>query len=441
MNERPKAKLKRSLGLAAVILYGVGDILGAGIYALVGKIAGIAGSASWLAFGIALVVASLTALSYAELGSRFPRSGGESFFCQHAFRSPSLGLLIGWLVLTSGIVSLATVARAFAGYLLEIFAVSASPTLQFVCMVLFLATLAGINFWGIEQSSKANIVCTMIEATGLLLVITVGIAYLADPAPAQVARVAAEVRWPPWSAIGQGAAIAFFAFIGFEDMVNVSEEMRSPKRDLPVAILTAVAIAGTVYIAVVWVAIKVVPPSELAASAAPLVTVVRYAAPAIPSWVFTAIALFAVSNTALLNFVMASRLLYGMSDQRLVPRWLGEVHRGTNTPSHAIVVVFTAALVLACSGSLVFLAGTTSVLLLTVFLSVNVALVAVKYREPVDHGFRVPILIPIVAAAANAVLVCFVPLKSLFSGSVVIAVGIGILVTKRLRQKDLGDAD
>lgn len=429
------AKLQRSLGLAAVIFYGVGDILGAGIYALVGRIAGIAGPASWLAFGIALLVASLTALSYAELGSRFPRSGGESFFCQHASRSPAIGLLIGWLVLTSGIVSLATVARAFAGYLLEIFAISNAPLLEFACMLSFLLVLGGINFWGINQSSKANILCTIVESTGLLLVIAVGIAYLAGPAVAAAATETAQVTWPSWAAIGQAAAVAFFAFIGFEDMVNVSEEMRSPKRDLPIAILAAVVIAGTIYIAVVWVAINVVDPQTLARSNAPLVTVVRVAAPAIPVWLFTAIALFAVANTALLNFIMASRLLFGMSQQRLVPRWLGKIHHRTNTPYHAIGIVFVAALGLACSGSLVYLAGTTSVLLLIVFLSVNIALVAVQAKEPIDRGFRIPRVVPIIAAIANAVLVCFVPPKSLLTGFVVILLGGGILLPKLLRRR------
>lgn len=434
MSETSKPELRRSLGLAAVIFYGVGDILGAGIYALIGKIAGIAGPGSWIAFAIALGVALLTALSYAELGSRFPRSGGESYFCQHAFRSPAIGLLIGWLVLTSGVVSLATVARASTGYLLNLMDVPLSVPLQWGCMFLFLLTLAAINFWGIEQSSKTNIVCTLVETAGLLLVIVVGLAFLAGQPQTPDAVVRPASFHPTWIAIGQGAAIAYFAFIGFEDMVNVAEEMRSPERDLPIAILVAVAIAGTIYVVVVWIAVVIVPPAQLAESNAPMIAVVNRAAPDIPSWLFTVIALFAVANTALLNFVMASRLLYGMSQQLLVPQWLGIVHHRTNTPTHAIIVVFFAALVLAVSGSLVFLAGTTSLLLLVVFFSVNVALVTVKFRDGVGPNFRVPAAIPIIAAIASATLVCFLPVKSLLTGSVVVASGFLFLIPRLLRK-------
>lgn len=436
MNDLAKRKLRRSLGLFAIIAYGVGDILGAGIYVLVGKIAGIAGPASWFAFLIALAVASLTALSYAELGRRFPRSGGESLFCQNAFRSPALGLWIGWLVLSSGIVSLATVSRAFAGYLLEVFAATPSATLQIILMFLFLAILGLINFRGIRQSSRANIACTLIELGGLLLVIAVGVAFLArtDPAP-QTAEIGIAT-WPSWSAIGQAAAVAFFAFIGFEDMVNVSEEIKSPKRNLPIAIIAATLIAGVVYILVVWVATNVVSPVELGSSTAPLSTVMSRAAPAIPPWSFTIVALFAVSNTALLNFIMASRLFYGMSQQGLVPVWLGRVHSENQTPHYAIVFVFIVALGLAISGSVVYLASTTSVLLLSVFFCVNVSLVVVKMREPLDHGFRIPLIVPVVAAVSSVALICFVALPSIFAGAMVAALGFAIVLVGRFNYSE-----
>ena len=438
MTQPTDHKLRRSLGLFALIAYGVGDILGAGIYALVGKIAGIAGPASWLAFCVALLVAALTALSYAELGRRFPRSGGESYFCQQAFRSPAFALLIGWLVLCSGIVSLATVSRALAGYLLQLFTASPPASIEFATILLFLVVLGGINFWGIGQSSKANIVCTIVEASGLMLVIAVGIAFITRNVPAETATETIPAAWPAWTAIGQAAAVAFFAFIGFEDMVNVAEEVRSPKRNMPIAIIAALLIAGTIYIAVVSVATAVVPAGELAASQAPLLAVVQRAAPAIPAWLFTAIALFAVANTGLLNFIMASRLLYGMSQQGLVPGWLGQVHSKTQTPHWSIAIVFLAAFALAVSGTLVYLAGTTSVLLLIVFLSVNIALVEIKRRSRgLRRGFRVPVVIPITAAAASAVLIFFVPPQSLLSAAIVIALGILLVLTWRMRHKRL----
>lgn len=428
-------KLQRTLGLTALIAYGVGDILGAGIYAIVGKIAGIAGAASWLAFCIALAVAALTALSYAELGSRFPRSGGESFFCQKAFRSPGMALLIGWLVLASGVVSLATVSRAFAGYVLELFAMQPSTVSEISAVFLFLVLMGSINFWGMRQSSKANVVCTIVEAAGLLLVIAVGIAFLAGDVPQQIADNAIlpdRAPWPAWTAIGQAAAIAFFAFIGFEDMVNVAEEVRSPKRNIPIAIMAALLIAGTIYIAVVWVATAVVPPQELANSQAPLLEVVRRAAPAVPVWFFTTIALFAVANTGLLNFIMASRLLYGMSQQGLVPTWLGHVHARTSTPHLAILLVFVAALILASTGTLVHLAGTTSLLLLIVFISVNVAHLTIARRYPKERdGIHIPTIVPVVATGACAVLICFVPPTSLFWGGSVIVLGVLLVLMRR----------
>ena len=426
--------LRRELGLFALIAYGVGDILGAGIYVLVGKIAGIAGPASWLAFSVALFIAGLTALSYCELGSRFPRSGGESYFCQEAFRSKSIAFLIGWLVLCSGIVSLATVSRAFAGYLLEVF--NRAPTTWFenTAIFAFLVILGGINFRGIRQSSRVNVLCTAVEASGLLLVIVVGLAFLANNAQPQVDAGAHDLTWPAWTAIGQAAAVAFFAFIGFEDMVNVAEEIRSPERNLPLAIIAALLIAGTVYVAVVWIATAVVPADELGASQAPLLAVVQRAAPAVPAWSFSTIALFAVANTGLLNFIMASRLLYGMGLQGLVPGWVSQVHTKTKTPHWSILIVFVPALLLSTSGTLVYLAGTTSVLLLSVFFSVNLALLVIKRRSPREHGgFRIPIGVPAVAAIASLVLIGFLPGKSLLSAVGVVSMGAVLIATTRFR--------
>lgn len=433
MNEPTNTNLRRELGLLALIFYGVGDILGAGIYALVGKIAGIAGAASWLAFCFALAVAALTALSYAELGSRFPRSGGESYFCQRAFQMPFLAFVVGWLVFCSGVVSLATVSRAFVGYLFELAAVTTSTTLEFLAIALFLTVLGGINFWGIKQSSRANILCTTIEASGLLLVILSGVAFLLTNDRVPMIEAPREFEaWPAWTAIGQAAAVAFFAFIGFEDMVNVAEEVRSPERNLPIAILVAVVIAGGVYIAVVWVATAVVPATELASSQAPLLVVIQRAAPAVPAWLFTTIALFAVANTGLLNFIMASRLLYGMAQQRLIPVSLGRVHATKKTPHVAILCVFTAAFVLAFSGTLVYLAGATSALLLAVFLTTNLSLLSIKRNEEkTDLGFRLPIIVPAMAAIASVGLIGFLPANSMFIAVSVVAFGVVLGAVRR----------
>ena len=431
-----RVQLQRSLGFWTLTVYGIGDILGAGIYALVGEIAGVAGQTTWVAFAVALCVAAVTALSYAELSSRFPRSGGESYFCQQAFRSPSLAALIGWLVFCSGIVSLATVSRAFAGYFLDLIP-NVPDDADGIVLVVLLMVLSGISFWGIRQSSAANVVCTAIEFSGLMIVIVCGAAYLMrDAGPA-----AAAVADPPavtanWLVVAQGAGLAFFAFIGFEDMVNVAEEVERPDRNMPAAILTALCVAGVVYVIVVIIATAVVPPAELSQSRAPLVEVVQRAAPVIPRWSFTLIALFAVANTGLLNMIMGSRLLYGMANQGLLSAQFSRVHPRTQTPHFAIGAIFVVASVLALSGTLSYLAGTTSVLLLVVFLFVNLALVRLKRRGDLqDGGFQVPILVPVLGAVSSLGLIAFVPPKSLLTGAGLAVVGLVLVGLVRLRQR------
>ncbi len=218
-------------------------------------------------------------------------------------------------------------------------------------------------------------------------------------------------------------------------MVNVAEEVKQPERNLPIAIMAALMISGSVYIVVVWVATAVVPPAELGASEAPLLEVVRRAAPGIPPSLFATIALFAVANTGLLNFIMASRLLHGMSQQHLLPAWLGHVHAATGTPHWAIVTVFVAALALATSGTIVFLAGTTSVLLLLVFFVVNLALVFVKRGDaPNRQGFCVPMVIPLSGALASVALIGFLPRASLLRASILISVGLAIVAMQAMKK-------
>lgn len=440
--EGEKRELRRVLGFWALVAFGVGDILGAGIYVLIGEIAGIAGHASWIAFGVALVVAGLTALSYAELGSRFPKSGGEAQFCQQGLGSPGLALMTGWLVLSSGIVSLATVARAFAGYALALFEVSA-PVALIGMAVVFLMGIAAINVWGIRQTSMLNILLTIVEVSGLIIVLVAGVFFLSGPNASdstQIAGASGGAEGIGWSVIFQAGALAFFAFIGFEDMVNVAEEAKNPRRNMPRAILVAVAIAGLVYMLVIAVATRVVPPQELSASQAPLLEVVTRAAPSIPVWLFAAIALFAVGNTGLLNFVTASRLLYGMAGQKLVPGWFGTLHAKFQTPQRATVAVLIVAIILAASGTVSFLAGTTSVLILTVFFLVNVSLLAAKTcrrdRVPAHDGFTVPVIVPVIAAITCLVLASFVPGDSMLRALVLVGIGLVLMVirVKKVRE-------
>jgi len=272
--------LKRVFGLPTLVIYGVGDILGAGIYAVIGKIAGLSGSAVWISFLLAMGTAALTAFSYAELGSRFPRSGGVAYFVQQAFRTDWLSIIVGWLMFCTCLVSMATLSKAFSGYLTAF-----APIIpDWVVILALFFGLGLINFRGMRESSSLNIFCTALEVSGLLIVILASIFFLRG---GEGANDLAAVPVPSGEAMGwvqilQGAALAFYAFIGFEDVVNVAEEVKDPERNVPRAILLSLGIAGTVYILVSWLATQVLSPAALAASNAPLLDVVRRAQPNFP---------------------------------------------------------------------------------------------------------------------------------------------------------------
>lgn len=421
--------LKQVFGLPTLVIYGVGDILGAGIYAVVGKIAGLSGASVWISFLVAMVVAALTALSYAELGSRFPKSGGVAYFVQKAFRTDWLSLLVGWLMLCTCLVSMATLSKAFSGYLTAF-----APGIPDWAIILALfGSLAFVNFWGMRESSALNIFCTTLEVSGLLIVIIVSTLFLtgggtgAGTEANVLAPNGEEIDWP---SILQGAALAFYAFIGFEDIVNVSEEVKDPERNVPRAILLALGIAGTVYILVSWLATRVLDPSLLAASKAPLLDVVVRAQPNFPSLVFTIIALFAVLNTVLLNFVTASRLLFGMSREGLLPAWLGKLHAKRATPYRTILVILPIVIFLALSGTLAFLAGTTATLIMIMFCLVNLSLLIIKRREPRSRGFQIPFLVSALALISNIALLAFASRESHILAMVFTGVGILIVLIR-----------
>ncbi|MCU0533981.1 MAG: APC family permease [Hydrococcus sp. Prado102] len=424
--------LKRVFGLPTLVIYGVGDILGAGIYAVIGKIAGLSGTLVWASFLIAMIVAAFTALSYAELGSRFPQSGGVACFVHRAFHTDWLSILVGWLMFCTCLVSMATLSKAFAGYLNAF--LPAIPAWSII-LALF-GALAFVNFRGIKESSALNIFCTSVEVLGLVIVIVVGSLFLFGGG-----SVASDFAASPnqqaigWTAVVQGAALAFYAFIGFEDIVNVAEEVKNPERNVPRAIIFALAIAGTIYIIISWLAIQVISPSELAASNAPLLDVVRQAQPNFPQVIFSIIALFAVMNTALLNFVTASRLLFGMSREGLLPAWLGKLHSRRATPYRTLIVILPIAIFLALSGTLQFLAGTTATLILAMFCLVNLSLLVIKRREPLINGFQVPIWIPAIALLFDLILVAFASSESHILALVFTGIGMLLILVRNAATK------
>jgi amino acid transporter len=377
--------LKRALGLPTLIFYGLGTILGAGIYSVLGAAAGRAGDAVWLSLVASALVALLTALSYAELATTYPQAGAEYVYLRRALpRWRSLAFVAGLMMVTSGAATAATVSLAFAGYLGEF--VRLHPV---VVAGLLMATLTGVALWGIRQSAGVNVVCTLVEAAGLLLVVGVGIA---------VGGFADALATPPsWGVVG-GASLVFFSYLGFENVANLVEEAKEPERHVPAAILGSLGAATVLYVLVALAAVALLPPAELAASEAPLATAVGTHAPrAAP--VLAAVALFATANTALVSLLSASRLLYGMAKGGELPRRIAAVSGSRRTPWLATLLVAAIAAVLLPLGSVEAIASVSSFAALLAFASVNAALLILRRREPRRaRPFRVPLVVGGVAA-------------------------------------------
>ena len=419
--------LHRHIGLFALVVYGVGDILGAGIYALIGKAAGEMGNAIWMAFLASMIAAGLTGLSYASLGSRYPRAGGASFFTHHAFKNNFLAYVIGLAALSSGVTSMAAGSRAFAGYFTTL--VSAVPV--DLVVVAFCFVVAGVVIRGIRESMWMNMLCTGIELGGLLLVIAVGAKFLGTIDYTSAVTVSNPAGDLSISLILSGAVLTFYSFVGFEDIINVSEEVKNPESNMPKGILLAVLIASIIYITISLVAVSVIPAAELAASSAPLVDVVKRAAPWFPPIAFAFIAMFAVANTALLNFIMGSRLIYGMANQGLMPKVLAKVSR-TRTPYIASLAVLGFMLVLALTGNIASLARATSVLLLICFMTVNAALLVLKHRKGEPKGrFEIPSIVPLLGALVCAVMLSYAKLEELrVAGAILVVIVVLYFVIK-----------
>jgi len=382
--------LKRDLSLTLITFYGLGNILGAGIYVLVGKVAGEAGYFTPLSFFIASVIAAISAFSYAELSSRYPVSSGEAYYLYKGFGIRQLSVVVGILIALTGIVSSAAIAHGFAGYL-QVF-LDIPSWLAISSMLLVLTALA---IWGISQSVTAAAVMTVAEIIGLLLIIFVG----ADDMPQLLSRYEllssasdadSAITMSSFSMLGvmSGAFLAFYAYIGFEDMVKVAEEVKQPQKNMPRAILLCVVLSTLLYSIVALVAISVLPPAELASSDAPLAAVYVKATGDAPV-IISIIGIFAVINGSLVQIIMASRILYGMARQDWMPDVLGIIHPLTRTPINSTLLSSALILLFAMLLSMVSLAEITSYLVLIVFTLVNLSLVRIKRLEPAAQGVRV----------------------------------------------------
>lgn len=394
--------MPRTMGLGALVIYGVGDMLGAGIYGLVGKGAHKLGNMVWLSFVVSMLAAIFTGLSYASLGSRHPRAAGAAYIVGRAFRYRPLAYVVGLVVLASGLTSLAAAARVSAGYVAAF--VPGAPPLA--VSIAFVVALALVTFMGMRESTWLNVICTTVEVGGLVFIIAVGARYWGSVDLTDARSVANPSGDVSLGFLLSGAVLTFYAFVGFEDMLNVSEEVKDVKRNFPIGLLAALGLTTLVYVGISITAISVVPHADLAASSGPLVEVSRRAAPWLPPTVYSAIAIFAVTNTALLNLVMGSRLVWGMAKQGLLPKALTTLHASRRTPHRAILLLTGIVLVLVLIGDISSLARATSVLILVVFTVVNASLIVLQRRKGEAKGaLEVPAFVPAVGIAISLALV------------------------------------
>ncbi|MFD0069105.1 APC family permease [Streptomyces sp. NPDC059944] len=411
----------------------LGDVLGAGVYVLVGQVAAASGGAVWVPLLLALLLSLLTAASYAELATKYPRAGGASHYTTLAF-GPSVGFLAGFCMLAAGIVSVAALTRGFAGDYLTSFV---SLPVILVAMV-FLCGLALLNARGISESTRANAAATIIEVGGLLLVAGLGFWLLLRGGgdPSRLVHLGTKEKGAA-AGVLSGTVLAYYSFVGFETSVNVAEETRNPRRSYPRALFGALVTAGAVYVLVGVVASAAIPTAALATSSGPLLEVVKEAG-GVPQKVFSAIALVAVANGALLTGIMSSRLAFGMARDGLLPNFLTRVLPGRRTPWASITATTLLSFLLALTGNVATLASTLVLLLLVVFFLVNTAVLVQRRDRTASPHFRAYTAVPVLGAASCVLLATQIEGVVWLRGLIVIAIGVVLGVVAAVHRRRSG---
>ncbi len=371
--------LKRTVTLSLLTLYGLGNILGAGIYVLIGKVAGVAGLLTPLSFLLASLLVVTTAFTYSELSSRYPISAGAAIYLFKAFDKQLPAVIIGVMIILTGVLSAATISVGFVGYL-QLFL--NLPNYLIIALLLFI--LGGLAIWGIKQSAQVAALLTLIEVSGLVIIVWVGRNYLGEVNAADYSHAFKWNDGPIWVGVFAGAFLAFYAFIGFEDMVNVAEEVVQPEKNMPKAILLSLAIASVLYMLVSLVAVNAVAPQTLANHSAPLALIYTQLTGFSPSLI-AIIAMLAIINGALIQIIMASRVLYGMSRQNWLPGLLGKINNTTKTPIYATVIITVIIYIFALWLPLITLAELTSLFILIIFSLMHLALLNIKRKYPTPN--------------------------------------------------------
>lgn len=425
-------QLRATLSLTELTFYGVGTVVGAGIYSIIGAAAGQVGDAMWISMALAALAAFITALSYAELIAMYPRAGAEFHFLANAFPQwPLLPYSAGFLIALNAAATSATVAVSFGEYLQVFMPV---PVLLTALLLLLLCT--AVNIIGLRESTWVSITLICIEVGGLLLLIGGGWTRV-DPVDAM--RLPAGGQWP---AVFSGAALIFFIYIGFESVVNLAEEAKQPKRDLPRALLLSVVITSLIYLLVVWIALALVGAETLAQSEAPLERAGAAVHPRLGQ-TLAVTALFATASTALISLISVSRLLYGMAREDEFPRIVAHLLPGRRTPWVAALLLLLASVALLGLKKLETMASISALGLLLVFAGVQLTLIVLRYKEPeLERPFRLPLnlgrlpLIPLLGIVATLALATqFEPLVyAVTAGTLLVAAGLRFLTANRKRK-------
>lgn len=395
------ASLQRSLPLPLVTFYGISTILGAGIYVLVGKVAGYAGMYTPFAFIVALFLATFSAFSYAELSARYPLCAGEAVYIYKSFNNRIIAIFIGLCICLGSVTSVATLLHGVVGYLSVFF--QSSETVTIIALALLMGLVVA---WGITESVSIASLMACISIAGLLLIIWITRDHLYQ-LPDRIPEMLPGFEFSVWEGILIGGFVAFYAFLGFEDIINVAEEVHNPERNLPLAIILALIITTLLYLAISVVCILSLPANQLAESNAPLALIYSQITGTSPI-IITLISLVSILDGALVQIIKTSRILYGMSRQGWLPDRLGIVNAKTRTPIYATFLVTSVILLFALSLPLINLAKLSSFITLFVFTTVNFSLWRLKSTVPrVEGVFTVPYWVPVIGFFISAAFVLY----------------------------------
>jgi APA family basic amino acid/polyamine antiporter len=400
-------------------MYGVGIILGAGIYVLIGEAAGLAGDSVWIAFVLGSVVALFAGLSYAELSSVFPKAAAEYTFIKNAFKNNFFAFIIGWLTVITSMITAATVSLGFGGYFSQFLNIPIT-----ISAIILIGILSVISFIGIRESSWTNTIFTIIEAGGLVIIIIIGFT-ISEPEPVNYFESPTG-----FTGIIIAFILIFFAFVGFEDMVNIAEEVKNPKKIIPRAIILSVIISGIIYVLVSLAVVRVINWEDLSLSAAPLADVAKRGLGAQGHIIFSGIALFAITNTVLITLVAGSRMIYGMAREKSFPNILAKVHSKTKTPWVAVIVIMLIAIGFSFIGDIVIVTNITVFTVVITFAAVNLVVIVLRYTEPdIERTFKVPVnigkfpILPMFGLGISVYMAFQFKIQVVLVGLVIIGVG------------------